>query len=187
MTIEPKRIAILKYIRQNGKIEAMNIKAEFLPNGYSNEDVDEILHWIENNKWVDRDNRGNEKLNSKCLDILDVIDNEIEKKSREQIELNEKNISARWWDRLIDNAYKIIGVPILLWTAILQYNQVDNNADIKKLQEKLKEDSIQFSTILHDIENQLIQHNKKLKYIPSNTKVDSLLNKLKVDNTTKNK
>jgi hypothetical protein len=159
-----------------------------LPNGYSNEDIDEFLHWIENNKWVDRDNRGNEKLNSKCLDILDAIDNEIERKSKEQIELNEKNLSAKWWDRIIDNGQKIINVVFgacLLYIAFLQYNQADKNDDIKKLQELRIKDSLQFSAILRDIENQLTQHNKQLKNIPSNTKVDSLLKVLKIEKQVK--
>ena len=104
------------------------------------------------------------------------------------LEISLEDLNKKWGDRFIDNGYKIIGIPILIWTAILQYNQVDNNADIKKLQEKLLADSIQFSTTLHYLQNQLTPHDSTLE--KSNTcflKYNSLKDSLRVDKQTKKK
>lgn len=188
MSITDKELELLRYARQRGTVDQMDLTVDFSSKGYSKEEIAKFIVFVRRQKWIEKDNSGNDILNKKCLDFLESIDIENERKNKGHIDANNKQLNLKWWDRIIDNGYKLITVPILFWTAILQYNQLDNSDDIEKLQAKLKQDSIQFLTTLRALENQSSLHDSMLQ--KTNTyilKYDSLLNTLKVDKQTKKK
>lgn len=175
--ISQVRLDVLKYFKEhNFEADYDDVLQHF--NGiHSHGEIESAWDWILDSKWFISDGL----INPKGKAAINVILGEKEKKEKRELEVSEKQINAKWWDRFIDNGYKLIGIPILFWTAYLQYTQVGNSADIRRLQEKLKGDSIQFSTTLRDLQNQSVQHSKTLQ---SNSrqfeKYDSLLNDLKV-------
>lgn len=180
MTFSQLKIDILRFARDKNTLNKVDVILSF-KSIYPENKINEFLYWLDHNGYSDQDING-KILGTKGLDLLSEIELEIERRKKEDIDLNKKILLAKWWDRFIDNGYKIIGIPILFWTAYLQYTQVGNSADIKRLQEKLKADSIQFSTTLRDIENQLIQHNKMLQDNYTKFEVyDSLFKSLKIE------
>ncbi|MBX2969409.1 MAG: hypothetical protein KF803_08550 [Cyclobacteriaceae bacterium] len=152
------KLDVLRFARDSDSLEQVDVLIKFKNDGYKETEIKQVLYWIEHEKLSDRDQRGKKVLGSKGFSYLREIEGRIERTKNEESEINESRLLVKWWDRFIDNGYKIVGVVILAWNGILQYNQAGNSAEIKSLQEKLKADSIQFSTTLRDLENQLTQH-----------------------------
>ena len=176
------RIDVMTYFK-----ECADDDLDGLKNKYSETELDETFKWIMQNGWFEKCQDGY-KLNIKGQNVIQQTENKVEQKNSEELQVTKKEIEIKFWDRLINNGYKLIGIPILIWTAILQYNQVGNSADITRLQEKLKADSIQFSTTLRDLQNQSVRHDSMLErtkiYI---VRQDSLVNSLRVDKQRKKK
>lgn len=186
MEIDKVKIEYLRKLKANNFTDSESIDVALL-NNFTQDEIDKANKWIAENDWFEK--IGDDfRLNAQGRQALETIENEIDKKNKSNLEISSRDLNKKWWDRYIDNGYKIIGVPILIWTAILQYNQVGNSADITRLQEKLKADSIQFSATLRDLQNQLARHDSTLEkskiYF---LKYDSLVKSLKVDKQTKKK
>ncbi|MFN7273842.1 MAG: hypothetical protein ACK5VF_02030 [Bacteroidota bacterium] len=177
------RLDLLKYFKECKEDDT----DQFFLGQYTSDKISEEMQLMMQLGYFENCESQKFKLSKKGLDLLNSAEQKVAEQKGQVVKIE----NSRYWDRFIDNGYKIIGIPILIWTAILQYNQVDNNADIKKLQEKLKEDSIQFSTTLTDLRNQLTRQNIQLQSnretierLDSVIYSSSLKSSLKVDKST---
>lgn len=175
VTITKIRLDLLKYFEECKEDDSDN----FFRGEYSADELQETFMWLLHSKYLMDCGRLKFKLNDKGLQLLKSIDKIIEEQNKKIIKVE----NAKWWDRIIDNGQKILNiifVAVGVGVAILTYNQVDKNNDIKELQEKRIKDSLRFSTTLDSLQNQLILQNRQLQSIHGYIQKDSLYNNLKV-------
>jgi hypothetical protein len=166
-------------------------------NKYQESEIEETYDWIMKNGWFEKgDDQRGFKLNLKGKNILEQVEEEKERKEKKELEITKNEFGKKWWDRLIDNGQKIlniifVGIGVLV--AILTYIQVQKSNDIKELQQRVLKDSLQFSTTLRDLQNQIIRHDSMLhnnhetiERLDSVFYSSSLKNSLKFDKQVKN-
>lgn len=163
------RIELLRYFKECKEDDSL----EYFGGKWSENQLRETFLWLSQAGYITNCGDLMFKLNEKGLELINLYEAKTEDKKQAEITVTKKEANSKWWDRNIDNLYKIIGIPILLWTLYLQYTQVGNSADIRRLQEKLKADSIQFSTTLDSLENQLTRHDTLLRNIRIQKPADS--------------
>ncbi len=187
---------MLRFFKDNS-VE-WNETLEHFNNEYQESEIEETYDWIMKNVWFEKgDDQRGFRLNFKGKSILEQIEGEKEKKEKKELEIVKDELGKKWWDRFIDNGQKILNiifVAIGVLVAILTYNQVQKSNDIKELQQRVLKDSLQFSTTLRDLQNQIIRHDSMLQNnhetierLDSVVYSSSLKNSLKVDKKVKKK
>jgi hypothetical protein len=183
------KLEMLRFFKDNSS-EWYDVLDHF-NNEYQESEIEDTYDWIMKNVWFEKgDDQRGYRLNAKGKSILEQIEGEKEKKEKNEL-------GKKWWDRFIDNGQKILNiifVGIGLLVAILTYNQVQKSNDIKELQQRVLKDSLQFSTTLHNLKNQVAQHDSMLQSnretierLDSVVYNFSLKNSLKVDKQVKKK
>jgi hypothetical protein len=190
------KLDMLRFFKDNS-VE-WNETLEHFNNEYQESEIEETYDWIMKNVWFEKgDDQRGFRLNFKGKSILEQIEGEKEKKEKKELEIVKDELGKKWWDRFIDNGQKILNiifVAIGVLVAILTYNQVQKSNDIKELQQRVLKDSLQFSTTLRDLQNQIIRHDSMLQNnhetierLDSVVYSSSLKNSLKVDKKVKKK
>jgi len=190
------KLEMLRFFKDNST-EWYDVLDHF-NNKYQESEIEETYDWIMKNGWFEKgDDQRGFKLNLKGKNILEQVEEEKERKEKKELEITKNEFGKKWWDRLIDNGQKIlniifVGIGVLV--AILTYFQVQKSNDIKELQQRVLKDSLQFSTTLRDLQNQIIRHDSMLhnnhetiERLDSVVYSSSLKNNLKVDKKVKNK
>ena len=187
---------MLRFFKDNSA--EWNETLEHFNNEYQESEIEETYDWIMKNVWFEKgDDQRGFRLNFKGKSILEQIEGEKEKKEKKELEITKDELGKKWWDRFIDNGQKILNiifVGIGLLVAILTYSQVQKSNEIKELQQRVLKDSLQFSTTLRDLQNQIIRHDsmlhnnrKTIERLDSVVYGSSLKNSLKVDKKVKKK
>ena len=175
VTITKVRLTALRYFKE---CNDDNLYEDFRTE-YSVQECGDAFDWLIKSKYLSDCDKHKFKLNDKGLSILEQVEAEINNRKDKNIKIENK----RWWDRFLQNGQYILNTIFgagLLFFAYLTYNQSDKNKSIIELQDLRLKDSLQFSTTLRDLENQLIQQNKTLQNIQEYISKDSLDNSFKV-------
>lgn len=176
VTITKIRLDNLKYFEECREDET----DDFFRGEYTADQLKETFMWMVHSKYISNCGSLKYKLNEKGLELLKSANQKIEEQTKKIVKVE----NARWWDRVIDNGQKILNiifVAIGCLVGVLTYIQVQKSSDIRELRELRVKDSLQFSTTLRDLQNQLTQQNTQLQSNQRQIeKYDSLFKSLKV-------
>lgn len=158
------RLDLLRHFKECNEHDS-----DVLDDKYSPDELKDTLIWLSNQKLIQPCGHLKFQLNEEGAKRLGEIESQL-KKDNDKIQSQEnKVIQAKKWDRILENGYKILTVPILIWTVVLQCNQAGNNTDIKKLQETIEADRTRFSITLDSLQNRIIQSDIQRYKNPSST------------------
>lgn len=158
VTITKIRLDLLKYFEHCTEDET----DDFFRGEYSADDLKETFMWLIHSKYLSNCGSLKYKLNDKGLELLKGANKKIEEQTNKIVKVE----NARWWDRVIDNGQKILNiifVAVGCLVGVLTYIQVQKSSDIRELRELRVKDSLQFSTTVLDLQNQLTRQNIQLQ------------------------